>query len=136
MSNTVYYFEVLKTLKEIEGATYLTPEEKSVFASKLLSELKPNMMTPGCDGLRCIVTKKFETLVKPKEPVKHEAPRPDVQRTTEEGTPLSAEDEHSARAAEDATSGVSAILVEPRPDVQSGNNKTKAKAKAWKTRRT
>ena len=136
MSNTVYYFEVLKTFKEIEGATYLTPEEKSVFASKLLSELKPNILTPGCDELRRIVTKKFETLVKPKEPVKHEAPRPDVQRTTEEGTPLSAEDEHSARAAEDATSGVSAILVEPRPDVQSGNNKTKAKAKAWKTRRT
>lgn len=67
MSHTAYFIEVLKSTEAIEGATYLSPEEKSVFASRLLSELKPPMMTPGTVELREIVEKRIKSFILTKE---------------------------------------------------------------------
>lgn len=136
MSHTTYFIEVLKTTEAIEGATYLTDEEKSVFASRLLSELKPPMMTPGSDSLRLIVEKRIKSIItKELDNGSITALGTDVQRTPSP-TEAGPDDEPKNETAEAVTSRDHTVLVQPRPPVHSGHGQPPKQGKGRKKARS
>lgn len=131
MSHTLYFLEVLKSTEALDGATYLSAEDKSVIASKLLSELKPKMMTPGCDGLREITEKRIRTFIK--EP-KNEDKALGVERASSDSAIQDGKASDTGEATgstKDTPAEHNPVLAEPRSALQPRHASTKKQGKGW-----
>ena len=135
MSNTAYFIGLLQQLEVVKASSLLSDEERGVFAAQLLYEIKPEMMTRGCEGPREIIVRNLKKLsdapsTTPKQ--RREAPQSEV---GVEPKAQGSDEPQALTGSETRSSQAPTVLDEHGPPVHAqGSRKIVRKGKGQKAR--